>query len=130
MKPMNDKHLAILRRHMVELVEIQVELFSDELGQEALSEQVLAARLIEIEIRQACGITLPARQKRQAVQPPKLVTHALVPASGREERERGPKDVPANRHRGFVPKAKIRPRTDHDLPGEFPPARISATTTR
>src|ERR1700756_6004624 len=43
MKPMNDKHLAILRRHMVELVEIQVELFSDELGQEALSEQVLAA---------------------------------------------------------------------------------------
>src|ERR1700742_2444343 len=42
MKPMNDKHLAILRRHMVELVEIQAELFSDELGQEALSEQVLA----------------------------------------------------------------------------------------
>jgi hypothetical protein len=36
MKPMNDKHLAILRRHMVELVEIQVELFSDELGQEGL----------------------------------------------------------------------------------------------
>jgi hypothetical protein len=43
MKPMNDKHLAILRRHMVELVEIKVELVSDELGQEALSEQVLAA---------------------------------------------------------------------------------------
>ena len=43
MKPLNDKHLAILRRHMVELVEIQVELLSDELGQEALSEQVLAA---------------------------------------------------------------------------------------
>ena len=43
MKPMNDKHLAILRRHMVELVEVQVELCSDELGQEALSEQVLAA---------------------------------------------------------------------------------------
>jgi protein-L-isoaspartate(D-aspartate) O-methyltransferase len=43
MKPMNDKHLAILRRHMVELVEIRVELFSDELGQDALSEQVLAA---------------------------------------------------------------------------------------
>jgi protein-L-isoaspartate(D-aspartate) O-methyltransferase len=42
MKPMNDKHLAILRRHMVELVEIQAELFSDELSQEALSEQVLA----------------------------------------------------------------------------------------
>jgi protein-L-isoaspartate(D-aspartate) O-methyltransferase len=43
MKPLNDKHLAILRRHMAELVEIQVELCSDELGQEALSEQVLAA---------------------------------------------------------------------------------------
>jgi protein-L-isoaspartate(D-aspartate) O-methyltransferase len=42
MKPMNDKHLAMLRRHMVELIEIQVELYSDELGQEALSEQVLA----------------------------------------------------------------------------------------
>src|ERR1700722_16771333 len=42
MKPMNDKHLAILRRHMVELVEIRVELFSDELGQEAPSEQVSA----------------------------------------------------------------------------------------
>ncbi|MFL5283302.1 MAG: protein-L-isoaspartate(D-aspartate) O-methyltransferase [Rhodopila sp.] len=43
MKPMNDKHLAILRRQMVELIEIQVELMSDELGQEALSEPVLAA---------------------------------------------------------------------------------------
>ena len=43
MKPMNDKHFAILRRQMVELIEIQVELMSDELGQEALSEQVLAA---------------------------------------------------------------------------------------
>ena len=43
MKPMNDKHLAILRRHMVELVEIRVELFSDELGQEVLSERVLVA---------------------------------------------------------------------------------------
>jgi protein-L-isoaspartate(D-aspartate) O-methyltransferase len=43
MKPMSDKHFAILRRQMVELIEIQVELLSDELGQEALSEQVLAA---------------------------------------------------------------------------------------
>src|SRR6478735_9775191 len=43
MKPMSDKHFAILRRQMVELTEIQVELLSDELGQEALSEQVLAA---------------------------------------------------------------------------------------
>src|SRR5690242_10058765 len=43
MKLMDDKHFAILRRQMVELIEIQVELMSDELGQEALSEQVLAA---------------------------------------------------------------------------------------
>src|ERR1700733_5037119 len=43
MKPMNDKHLATLRRPMVELVEIRVELFSDELGQEVLSEWVLVA---------------------------------------------------------------------------------------
>jgi protein-L-isoaspartate(D-aspartate) O-methyltransferase len=43
MKPMSDKHFAILRRQMVELIEIQVELMSDELGQEALSEPVLAA---------------------------------------------------------------------------------------
>jgi protein-L-isoaspartate(D-aspartate) O-methyltransferase len=43
MKPMSDKHFAILRRQMVELIEIQVELLSDELGQEALSEPVLAA---------------------------------------------------------------------------------------
>jgi protein-L-isoaspartate(D-aspartate) O-methyltransferase len=42
MKLMTDKHFAILRRQMVELIEIQVELMSDELGQEALSEQVLA----------------------------------------------------------------------------------------
>jgi hypothetical protein len=40
---MSDKHFAILRRQMVELIEIQVELISDELGQEALSEQILAA---------------------------------------------------------------------------------------
>jgi protein-L-isoaspartate(D-aspartate) O-methyltransferase len=43
MKLMADKHFAILRRQMVELIEIQVELMSDELGQEALSEPVLAA---------------------------------------------------------------------------------------
>jgi protein-L-isoaspartate(D-aspartate) O-methyltransferase len=43
MKLMADKHFAILRRQMIELIEIQVELMSDELGQEALSEQVLAA---------------------------------------------------------------------------------------
>lgn len=43
MKPMNEKHLAILRRHMVEWIEICVELTSDELGQDALDDRVLAA---------------------------------------------------------------------------------------
>jgi protein-L-isoaspartate(D-aspartate) O-methyltransferase len=43
MQPMNDKHLAILRRHMVELIGIHVELMSEELGRGALNEPVLAA---------------------------------------------------------------------------------------
>ncbi|MEY9164790.1 hypothetical protein ABIE78_002909 [Sinorhizobium fredii] len=36
MKPMNEEHLAILRRHMVELIAINVQLASDELGRAAL----------------------------------------------------------------------------------------------
>jgi len=43
MKPMNEEHLAILRRHMVELIGIHVELMSEELGRGALNEPVLAA---------------------------------------------------------------------------------------
>jgi protein-L-isoaspartate(D-aspartate) O-methyltransferase len=43
MQPMNDKHLAILRRHMVELIGIHVELMSEELDRGALNEPVLAA---------------------------------------------------------------------------------------
>ena len=43
MKPMSEKHLAILRRHMVELVEIQMDLMSDELGKSALDERVATA---------------------------------------------------------------------------------------
>ena len=43
MKPMNENHLAILRRHMVEVIAIKTDLISDELGKTALNERVLAA---------------------------------------------------------------------------------------
>ena len=43
MKPMSEAHFAILRRHMVEVIEIQVDLASEELGKAALDERVLAA---------------------------------------------------------------------------------------
>lgn len=43
MKPMNEQHLAILRRHMVEVIEIHVDLMSDELGMATFDERVLAA---------------------------------------------------------------------------------------
>lgn len=43
MKPMNEDHLAVLRRHMVELIAIHVELASDELGRASLDEWVMAA---------------------------------------------------------------------------------------
>jgi len=36
MKPLTDEHLAILRRHMVELVELHFDLAGDELGERAL----------------------------------------------------------------------------------------------
>ena len=42
MKPMDEKHLAVLRRHMVELIEIHVDLASDELGKAVLDERVMA----------------------------------------------------------------------------------------
>jgi protein-L-isoaspartate(D-aspartate) O-methyltransferase len=45
MKPMNEKHLAILRRHMVETIGIHCDLMDDELGKAALDERVLAAML-------------------------------------------------------------------------------------
>jgi protein-L-isoaspartate(D-aspartate) O-methyltransferase len=32
MKPMNEEHLAVLRRHMVELIAIHADLSSEELG--------------------------------------------------------------------------------------------------
>jgi protein-L-isoaspartate(D-aspartate) O-methyltransferase len=40
---MEERHFAILRRHMVEVIEIYVELARQELGKAALDEQVLAA---------------------------------------------------------------------------------------
>ena len=43
MKPLSEKHLAIFRRHMVEVVEIQVELMSEELDRASLDERVLTA---------------------------------------------------------------------------------------
>ena len=45
MKPMNEEHLAILRRHMVEVIAIHVDLMEEELGKAALDERVLAAML-------------------------------------------------------------------------------------
>jgi len=42
MKPMNESHLAILRRHMVELIAIHTDLASDEIGKAALAERVMA----------------------------------------------------------------------------------------
>ncbi len=45
MKPMNEKHLAILRRQMVEVIEIHTDLMSEELGKATLDERVLAAML-------------------------------------------------------------------------------------
>ena len=43
MKPMTEQHLAILRRHMVEVIEIQADLMTEELGKERLSARVLDA---------------------------------------------------------------------------------------
>lgn len=45
MKPMGDKHLAILRRHMVELIEIHADLLEEELEKGALDNRVLSAML-------------------------------------------------------------------------------------
>ncbi|WP_448208639.1 protein-L-isoaspartate(D-aspartate) O-methyltransferase [Azospirillum sp. sgz302134] len=43
MKEMTEKHLAILRRHMVEVIAIQAELASEEIGKATLDERVMAA---------------------------------------------------------------------------------------
>ncbi len=43
MRPMTDEHRAILRRHMVEVIGIHVELIREELGKNTLDERVMAA---------------------------------------------------------------------------------------
>ncbi|HXV31248.1 MAG TPA: protein-L-isoaspartate(D-aspartate) O-methyltransferase [Sinorhizobium sp.] len=45
MKQMSEEHLAVLRRHMVEVIAIYVDLASEELGKAALDERVMAAML-------------------------------------------------------------------------------------
>jgi protein-L-isoaspartate(D-aspartate) O-methyltransferase len=45
MKPMSEEHLAILRRHMVEVIGIHFDRSSDEIGKGALEERVQAAML-------------------------------------------------------------------------------------
>ena len=47
MKPMSEQHFTILRRHMVELIEMHMDLMSDELGKSSLDERVAAA-LMEV----------------------------------------------------------------------------------
>jgi protein-L-isoaspartate(D-aspartate) O-methyltransferase len=43
MKPMTEAHLAVLRRHMVEMIAIHTDLASEELGKAALDARVMAA---------------------------------------------------------------------------------------
>ncbi len=43
MKPMTEEHFAILRRHMVELIELHADLLSEEIGRTKLDERTLAA---------------------------------------------------------------------------------------
>jgi len=45
MKPMTEKHLAILRRHMVEIVEMHFDLSSEEIGTDALDPEIRRAML-------------------------------------------------------------------------------------
>jgi protein-L-isoaspartate(D-aspartate) O-methyltransferase len=43
MKPMTEVHLAILRRHMVEVIALQADLMSEEIGKDTLGERALDA---------------------------------------------------------------------------------------
>ena len=45
MKPMTDKHLAVLRRHMVELIGVHYDLASEEIGRNSLDERVAEAMM-------------------------------------------------------------------------------------
>jgi protein-L-isoaspartate(D-aspartate) O-methyltransferase len=43
MKPMTEKHLAVLRRHMVDVIRIHTDLLEEELGKAVLDERILTA---------------------------------------------------------------------------------------
>ncbi|WP_114948877.1 protein-L-isoaspartate(D-aspartate) O-methyltransferase [Microvirga calopogonii] len=43
MKPMNESHFAVLRRHMVEMIAIHADLARDDIGKAMLDERVMAA---------------------------------------------------------------------------------------
>jgi hypothetical protein len=45
MKPMNEQHLAIFRRHMVEVVDIHFDLSGEEIGKDRLDEPLRQALL-------------------------------------------------------------------------------------
>jgi len=45
MKPMDEKHFAILRRHMVEVIGIHTDLLEEELGKAVLDERILTVML-------------------------------------------------------------------------------------
>ncbi len=45
MRDMEERHYAVLRRHMVEVIGIHVELMQDELGRSALDQRVMSAML-------------------------------------------------------------------------------------
>ena len=45
MKPMGEQHLALLRRHMVEIVDLHFDLASEEIGKDALDSNLRAALL-------------------------------------------------------------------------------------
>jgi protein-L-isoaspartate(D-aspartate) O-methyltransferase len=45
MKPMTEEHLTVLRRHMIEVIAIQADLMSEEIGKSNLEERVLNAML-------------------------------------------------------------------------------------
>ena len=45
MKPMGEQHLALLRRHMVEIVDLHFDLASEELGRNRVSDELRAALL-------------------------------------------------------------------------------------
>ena len=65
MKPMDEGHFAILRRHMVEVIAIHADLASEELGKATFEERLMAAmrrvprhRFVPAPV---CALCLPGR---------------------------------------------------------------------